>query len=61
MEDMTRHLAFVVGCVVALMLFTSASVAENQFATAEEAKALLEKAVGAVKDDKGDQNLNAGN
>jgi hypothetical protein len=38
-----------------------ASVAENQFATAEEAKALLEKAVVAVKDDKGDQNLNAGN
>ena len=58
---MTRHLAFVVGYVVALMLFTSASVAENQFATAGEAKALLEKAVVAVKDDKGDQNLNAGN
>jgi ABC-type methionine transport system permease subunit len=57
-EVMTRHLAFVVGYVVALMLFTSA---ENQFATAEEAKALLEKAVVAVKDDKGDQNLNAGN
>ena len=35
---MTRRLAFVVGYVVPLMLFTSASVAENQFATAEEAK-----------------------
>jgi hypothetical protein len=35
-----------------LVLFTAASVPAAQFGTAEEAKAMLEKAAGAVKEDK---------
>ena len=49
---MVRRLAFVVGYAAALAFFTATSPAETQFATADEAKALLEKAVAAVKDDK---------
>ena len=50
---MLRNLAFVVGCAVVLvLLFTATSVPATQFGTAEEAKAMLEKAVAAVKEDK---------
>ena len=48
---MLRELAFG-GYAAVLVVTTSASVAETQFATADEAKALLEKAVVAVKEDK---------
>ena len=47
---MLRNLAFVAACVA--VLFAAPSVAETQFATPQEAKALLEKAVAAVKEDK---------
>jgi signal transduction histidine kinase len=46
---MLRHLAFLVSCAAALALFSPASDAETQFATADEAKAMLEKAVAAIK------------
>ena len=49
---MLRNLAFVVGYAVILMLSTAASVAAVDFGTAEEAKAMLERAVAAVKEDK---------
>ena len=49
---MVRRLAFAAACVAFLVLSAAPSVAEPQFATADEAKALLEKAVAAVKDDK---------
>ena len=50
---MLRCLIFVAACVVVLVLFAPApAAAETQFATADEAKALLEKAVAAVKEDK---------
>ena len=45
---MLRNLAFVVGCAV----ITTASVWAADFGTAEEAKAMLERAVAAVKEDK---------
>jgi hypothetical protein len=48
---MLRNLAFVVGYAI-LVLFTAALVAAAQFGTAEEAKAMLERAVAAVKEDK---------
>jgi hypothetical protein len=35
-----------------LVLSTAASVAETQFGTPEEAKAMLERAVASVKEDK---------
>ena len=38
--------------VAVLILSTASTLAETQFGTADEAKALLEKAVAAVKDDK---------
>jgi hypothetical protein len=49
---MLRNLAFVVGYAVILALSTTASVAVADFGTAEEAKAMLERAVAAVKEDK---------
>ena len=48
---MLRHLALVVGCVAVLAFFTAAPVPAAQFGTAEEAKAMLERAVAAVKED----------
>ena len=49
---MLRNLALVVGYAVIQVLFTAASVPAAEFGTAEEAKAMLEKAVVAVKEDK---------
>ena len=49
---MSRNLAFVVGSAALLVSFTVASVSAAQFGTAEEAKAMLERAVAAVKEDK---------
>ncbi len=49
---MLRNLAFVVGYAVIQVLCTTASVWAADFGTAEEAKAMLEKAVTAVKEDK---------
>ena len=49
---MLRNLAFVVGYAVILVLSTAVSVAAADFGTAEEAKAMLEKAVAAVKENK---------
>jgi len=49
---MLRNLAFAVGCAVSLIvLCTAASWAAADFGTPEEAKAMLEKAVAAVKQD----------
>ena len=47
-----RSLAIVVGYAGVLVLFAASSVPATQFGTAEEAKAMLEKAVVAVKEDK---------
>ncbi len=49
---MLRKLAFVVGYAAVLVLFTATSVPAAQFGTAEEAKAMLDRAVAAVKKDK---------
>ena len=49
---MSRNLAFIVCYTVVLILFTADSVPAAQFGTAEEAKAMLERAVVAVKEDK---------
>src|SRR6188472_948585 len=49
---MLRNLAFLVGYAVIQMLSTTASVWAADFGTAEEAKAMLERAVAAVKEDK---------
>src|SRR5262249_24905719 len=49
---MLRNLVLVVGYATALVLSTAASAVETQFGTAEEAKAMLERAVAAVKEDK---------
>ena len=49
---MLRNIAFVVGLVVFPVLSTAASVWAADFGTAEEAKAMLERAVTAVKEDK---------
>jgi hypothetical protein len=49
---MLRNLAFVVGYAVIQVLSITASVWAADFGTAEEAKAMLEKAVVAVKEDK---------
>jgi signal transduction histidine kinase len=52
-EVMLRNLAFVVGYAAALVLFTTgSSVPAAQYGTAEEAKAMLDRAVDAVKEDK---------
>ena len=48
---MLRDLAFVVGYAVILVLSTTAPVWAADFGTAEEAKAMLERAVAAVKED----------
>jgi hypothetical protein len=49
---MLRNLAFVAGYAVIQLLFTTASVWATDFGTPEEAKAMLERAVAAVKEDK---------
>jgi hypothetical protein len=49
---MSRNLTLVVGCAVILFLSPAASVRAADFGTAEEAKAMLERAVAAVKEDK---------
>ena len=49
---MLRNLVFVVGYAVVLVLSTATLVAAAEFGTAEEAKAMLERAVAAVKEDK---------
>ena len=49
---MLRNLAFVVGYAVILVLSTAVSVWAADFGTAQEAKAMLERAVAAVKEDK---------
>ena len=48
---MVRNLAFVVSFAL-ILVSTSASVWAAEFGTAEEAKAMLERAVAAVKEDK---------
>jgi len=50
-EVMIRTFAFVVGSVVILVLSTADSFAAAEFGTAEEAKAMLERAVTAAKED----------
>jgi signal transduction histidine kinase len=49
---MLRKLAFAVGYTAALVLVTVAAIAAADFGTAEEAKAMLERAVAAVSEDK---------
>jgi hypothetical protein len=49
---MLRNLAFVVGCAVIQVLSITAPVWAADFGTAEEAKAMLERAVAAVEEDK---------
>ena len=49
---MLRNLAFVVSFAVFQVLSTTAPVCAAEFGTAEEAKAMLERAVAAVKEDK---------
>jgi hypothetical protein len=49
---MLRNLAFVVGYAVILVSSTVTLVAAADFGTPEEAKAMLERAVTAVKEDK---------
>ena len=49
---MLRNLTFLVGYVAVLVLFTAGSVQAAQYGTAVEAKAMLERAVAAVKEDK---------
>ena len=49
---MMRKLAFVVGYAVIQVLSSPALFAAAEFGTAEEAKAMLERAVAAVKEDK---------
>jgi hypothetical protein len=51
-EHMIRKLLFIVGFAVIQALSAAASVGAADFGTAEEAKAMLEKAVAAVKEDK---------
>ena len=49
---MLRNLAFVISYAVIQVLFTTSSVWAADFGTPEEAKAMLERAVAAVKEDK---------
>ena len=51
-EAMSRYLARLVVYAAALALFAAASVEAAEFGTAEEAKAMLERAVAAVEEDK---------
>ena len=46
-EVMLRNLALVVGYAAVLAFFSAAPVPAAQFGTAEEAKAMLERAVAA--------------
>ena len=48
---MLRHLAFVASQAAVLVLFAATSVPAAQIGTREEAKAMLERAVVAVKED----------
>jgi hypothetical protein len=48
---MLRSLAFAIGYAAVLALFNIASVSAAEFGSAEEAKAMLERAVVAVKED----------
>ena len=50
---MLRNLAFVVSFALTLVLAATSLVWAAEFGTAEEAKAMLERAVAAVKQDKG--------
>src|SRR5680860_384347 len=47
-EVMSRNFASVIGYAAVLVLFTASPVLAAQFGTAEEAKAMLERAVAAV-------------
>ena len=49
---MLRNLAFVISFAFILVLSTTVSVWAAKFGTAQEAKAMLERAVAAVKEDK---------
>ena len=49
---MSRNLVFVVGYALILLLSSAASVRAAEFGSEQEAKAMLEKAVAALKDDK---------
>ena len=49
---MLRNLTFLVGYAAVLVLLTASSVQAAQYGTGEEAKAMLERAVAAVKEDK---------
>jgi hypothetical protein len=49
---MLRNVLFFAGYSAALLLFSAASAPATQYGTAEEAKAMLNKAVAAVKEDK---------
>ena len=49
---MLRNVASVIGHALILVLSTTASVWAADFGSAEEAKAMLERAVAAVKEDK---------
>ena len=49
---MSRNFAFVLAYAATLIFFTASPVLAAQFGTAEEAKAMLETAVVAVKEDK---------
>src|SRR5262249_53709042 len=49
---MIRNLAFVIGYTAVLVLSTTSSVWAADFGTAEQAKAMLDRAVAAVKEDK---------
>jgi len=48
---MLRNLGFVVSFALILVLSTTASVWAAEFGTAEEAKAMLERAAAAVKEE----------
>ena len=49
---MSRNFVSVIGYVAALAFFTASPVLTAQFGTANEAKAMLERAVAAVKESK---------
>jgi hypothetical protein len=51
-EVMSRYLAFVVSYAASLVLFAATTVSAAEFGTQAEAKAMLERAVAAVKQDK---------
>ena len=51
---MSRNFVSVIGYVAALAFFTASPVLTAQFGTADEAKAMLERAVAAVKEEQGE-------